>query len=257
MLITLLTILACGDKTTDTSSTSTDTDTTDTTETDQCAGIEGADGIGMTGSVVFEDGIEAEGNVRIQMCNIETCYVAKWGENGFCFPEGTLPPDMPYAFDLVPTVDNEKYANPLTIITPSDSFSLTETVIIPLFTQQGTNSEDFDAGNGLIISADSNLPETLQSVPLDLESGGLPLEDFTPESIIGAWYLGPFDIKVEPAAAITFSNENIVAGTTYTIYNGDYENKTWALTAEITASEDGTVEVPAAIHILSTMLIIQ
>ena len=260
MLLTLLTILACGDKTTDTATTNTDTnttDTTDTTEVDPCAPFEGSDGIGMTGSIVFEDGIEAEGNVRIQMCNIETCYVAKWGDNGFCFPEGNLPPNMPYAFDIVPTVDKEKYANPLTIITPSDSFSLAEPVVIPLFTQQGTNSEDFDAGNGLIVSADPNLPETLQSVPLDLESGGLPLEDFTTESIIGAWYFGPFDTIIEPAASITLSNDNIVAGTTYTVYNGDYENKRWTLTAEVTASDNGTLELPEALHILSTMLIIQ
>ena len=265
MLITLLTVLACGDKTTDTATTNTDTNTTDTnttdtndtTEVDQCAGIEGSDGIGMTGSIVFEDGIEAEGNVRIQMCNSERCYVARWSDDGFCFPEGTLTANMPYAFDIVPTVDKEKYANPLTIITPSDSFSLAEPIVIPVFTQQGTNSADFDAGNGLIITADSNLPETVQSVPLDLESGGLPLEDFTTESIIGAWYLGPFDTIVEPAASITLSNDKIVAGITYTVHNGDYENKVWTQTAEVTASEDGYLEVSAAVHILSTMLITQ
>ena len=72
MILTLLSLLACGDKPTDTGSATDDTSSSvDTTDTvDPCAPIEGLDGLGMSGSIVFEDGTEPQGNVRVQMCKI-------------------------------------------------------------------------------------------------------------------------------------------------------------------------------------------
>ena len=52
-------------------------------------------------------------------------------------------------------------------------------------------------------------------------------------------------------------NENITTGSTYTIYNGDYENQTWLQTAEVTAEEDGVLTVDSGLEILSTLLITQ
>ena len=226
MILTLLSILACGSKSTDTSTVTEDTSSSeDTTDTiDPCQPIEGLSGLAMSGNVVFEDGIEAPGNVRVQMCKSGTCFVAKWSDTGFCFPEGTLPPNVDYAFDLVPTVDPTKYANPLTFMTPSENIVLSEPVVIPSIHIQGWD-QDFDAGNGLTISTSESMPETLYAVMVDLESGGLPLEGIQKEDILGAWYIGPFETHLTPAATISVMNENIMTGTTYTIYNGDYENQ--------------------------------
>ena len=259
MILTLLSILACGTTSTDTSIVIEDTSSAyDTTDSiDPCAPIEGIEGLGMSGNVVFEDGIEAPGNVRVQMCKSGTCFVAKWSDTGFCFPEGTLPANTDYAFDLVPTVDPTKYANPLTFINPSENIVLSEPVVIPLYTHIGAGAEDFDAGNGLTISTSDAMPETLYAVTVDLENGGLPLESIQKEDILGAWYIGPFETHLSPAAAISVTNENITAGTTYTIYNGDYENQTWLKTAEVTAEEDGVLTVSAGLEILSTLLIMQ
>lgn len=259
MILTLLSILACGVKSTDTSTVIEDTSNSeDTTDNiDPCAPIEGMDGLSMSGSIEFEDGIEAPGNVRVQMCTSGTCYVAKWSDTGFCFPEGTLPPNVDYAFDLVPTVDPTKYANPLTFITPSENIVLADPVVIPLYTQTGSGAEDFDAGNGLTIATSESMPENLYAVTIDLESGGLPLDGIDKENILGAWYIGPFETHLSPSSTISFVNENITEGTTYTIYNGDYENQTWLKTAEITAEENGVIIVNEALEILSTLLILQ
>ena len=259
MILTLLSLLACGDKATDTGSSTEDTSSSvDTTDTvDPCAPIEGLDGLGMSGNIVFEDGTEPQGNIRVQMCNSETCFVSKWADSGFCFPEGTLPPNMDYAFDLVPTIDPTIYANPLSFFTPSENIELSEPVVIPLYTHTGPGNEDFDAGNGLMVSTSDSMPETLYAVSVDIENGGLPLEGITTENILGAWYIGPFETHLSPATSITFSNSNITAGTTYTVYNGDYENQSWLQTAEITAEEDGVLNIASGLEILSTLLIMQ
>lgn len=259
MFLTILSLLACGEKSNDTGMTSdtSNTTTTDTTEIDPCAPLEGIEGIGMTGSIIFSDGTEAMGNVRVQMCNEGTCYVAKWNDDGFCFPEGTLTPNVPYAFDLVPTVDSEKYANPLTFLTPTENVTLTDPVIIPEYSNNGSGAESFDAGNGLTIVGSADLPETIFSVPVDLEGGGLPFENIDTSKIVGAWYLGPFDVHLENAATMTFSNENIVAGNTYTILNGDYESQQWIETVSITAEENGILNIDEGLQILSTLLIKQ
>ena len=257
MLLLIVNLFACGDKSTDTGTETTDTsttDTADTTETDPCAPLEGLDGIGMTGEIIFADGTEAQGNVRVQMCNADTCYVAKWGDSGFCFPEGTLPSDMPYAFDIVPTIDADKYANPLTILTPTESFALTSPLVLPEFTHTGSTDTDFDAGNGLVVSNLDGTTETIMSTSIDLESGGLPLEHVAPEKVLAGWYFGPFDTHLETGATLMWSNENIVSGTTYQIHNGDYENQSWQIT-ESTASSDGVLEVPMGLTILSSLLI--
>ncbi len=262
MILIISTLFSCGDKVEDTSSPPTTDTSVAPDETDPCEGIEGSTDIGMSGSVEFSDGTPAQGNVRVQMCNENLCYVARWNnESDFCFPVGTFPANMPYAFDLVPTLDgSETYAQPLSILSPSESITLTETVIIPNYSTTWTTSEntlELNADNGLTISINSEYAEdTLSAIALDLENGGLPLGDFTNEQIVGAWYLGPFDVHVS-GLDFEYNNPSVTEGTSYTIYNGDYEGKQWLQTAEVTATEDGTLTVPGGISILSTLLISQ
>ena len=130
-------------------------------------------------------------------------------------------------------------------------------MVIPLYTHTGLGSEDFDAGSGLVVSTSAEMPENLYAVTIDLESGGLPLEGIEKERILGAWYIGPFETHLSPAATITFSNANITNGTTYIVYNGDYENQSWLQTAEVTADEDGILTIKSGLEILSTLLILQ
>lgn len=259
MIIFLLNLFACGEKSPDTGDSRIDTeDTAVSTETiDPCAPLEDLQGIGMNGTIVFEDGTEAKGNVRVQMCNSATCYVARWNDEGFCFPEGTLQANTPYAFDLVPTADSTKYANPLTFLTPTETFSLSEPVVIPTFTHQGPGNQDFDAGNGLTISASESMPETMYAVSIDLESGGLPFDEIEKDTILSAWYLGPFDTHLEVGSTITITDSRITAGSTYTIYNGDYETQSWIQTASITALDDGVISIENGLQIISTLLLQQ
>ena len=261
-MIIFLSAIGCGGKVDDTSSPPLDDTAVVVDDTDPCEGIEGNSNLGMNGTIEFANGTTAQGNVRVQMCNENLCYVAKWSnESDFCFPVGTLPANMPYAFDLVPTLDGgENYAQPLSILNPTESFTLPAPVVIPEFSGSWTSSggsTEFTTDNGLTIIIGTDYEEdTLSAIAIDLENGGLPLEGFTTEEILGGWYLGPFDTHVS-AMDIQLQNESITEGVTYKVYNGDYEGKQWLPTAEITATEDGQLSIPSAISILSTLLITQ
>ena len=179
-MIIFLSALGCGGKVEDTSNTYTEDTSTVIDETDPCEGIEGNSNIGMNGSVQFSDGTTAQGNVRVQMCNENLCYVAKWSnESDFCFPVGTLPANMPYAFDLVPTLDGgDTYAQPLSILNPEESFTLPTPVVISKFTgtwMSSDSSTEFATDNGLTIFINSDFEEeTLSIIAIDLENGGYP-----------------------------------------------------------------------------------
>lgn len=259
-MVILLSLFGCGDKDS-TSDTATTSDTSVTEEiVDVCAAIEGSSDLGMTGSIAFTDGTSAVGNVRVQMCNADICYVAKWNEEGFCFPEGTLPGDQPYAFDIVPLGDLAKsYANPLTILNPRTNISLENPVLIPLFSHTiDSSASELNMDGELIIQMNEAYPEaTLSGVKINWTTDGLPVEGFETSQIIGGWYLGPFDTHLEDSLTLEFNSPTIIAGATYNVYNGNYEEKEWTLSTSATATEDGTLNVEGGIQILSTLLIIQ
>ena len=259
-MVILLSLLGCGEKevTNDTAITS-DTSTTEEV-VDVCAPIDDSSNLGMTGSVEFSDGTSAIGNVRVQMCNADICYVAKWNEEGFCFPEGTLPGNQTYAFDIVPLGTlAESYANPLTILNPTANISLDTPVKIPLFTHTvDSTMSELDIDGELIISLNEGYSEaTISGVKINWATDGLPLEGFDPSKIIGGWYLGPFDTHLDEPLTFELNNPSIIAGTTYDIYNGNYEEKEWTLVDTVTATEDQQLLAESGIIILSTLLISQ
>lgn len=261
-LFSLLFTFGCGDKSSAEDTGTVDTSDTNTTEeqVDACSPIEGATGIGMTGSVEFTDGTPAQGNVRVQMCNADICYVAKWGDDGFCFPEGTLPPNEPYAFDLVPLGENAAtYANPLTILTPAESFALDQPVKIHTFSHVINNTDSvLDVDSELRISLNETYPETtLSAVKINFSTDGLPIEEFDLSTVLGGWYLGPFDTHLETGLSIEFNLPSISAGTSYAVYNANYESKEWTLVSAAIATEDQTITFSNGLQILSTMLLIQ
>ena len=71
------------------------------------------------------------------------------------------------------------------------------------------------------------MPETLYAVSVDIDNSGLPLEGISKENILKTLVHCPFETHLSPATTITFSNANVTTGTTYTVYNGDYENQSW------------------------------
>ena len=259
-MVILLSLLGCGEKssTTDTAIT---TDTSVTEEpVDVCAPIEGSSNLGMFGSVELADGISPVGNVRVQMCNADICYVAKWNDEGFCFPEGTFPGNQPYAFDIVPLGDlAASYANPLTILNPTAHISLDTPVKIPLFSHMvDSTMSELDIDGELTIQLNETYPQsTLSGVKINWSTDGLPLEGFEISQVVGGWYLGPFDTHLEEPLTFVLSNPSITAGSVYNIYNGNYEGKEWTQTGTITAEEDQLLTVESGIEILSTLLIIQ
>lgn len=265
---TLILGMACGDKssTTDTA-TNQITDTGTTEEIDICAPLEDSSKLGMTGSIVFADGTPPQGNVRVQMCYKETCFVAKWHDEGFCFPEGTLPNGEVYAFDVVPLGDlSGKYTNPLTILEPTENIVLDTPVLISQFTETvDDSSAELNLNGELIIQLNDNYPlsfeeneqVSLSASKVNLETDGLPLEGFDTSKIVGAWYLGPFDTQPDMPLTFELNNPSILADTTYDIYNGNYEDKEWTLTATITSSEEQRLLVEGGLQILSTLLIVQ
>lgn len=263
----LLTLWGCGsEKETDTSTTIIDTATdTDTEITDPCAPVDGATGNRMEGQVIFEDGSSAQGHVRVQMCNEETCYVASWGENGFCYPEGILRTGFNYSFDIVTTPTDDTIATPLSFINITEDntlIQLAQPVIVPQFTNINTDIQGemiFDAGNGLNITIPESYSETsISSVSIDPIALGLPLNTIPAENIVGAWYFGPFETHMETPLSFEW-NTTLDVGTELIIYNASYNDHEWVQVGTATVQE-GAVAITnenSGISILSTMLILQ
>lgn len=264
--------LSCGEK-------ETTEDTTITTEPsaepsneeveDPCIPEEGAEGFRMEGNVQFIDGTEGAGNVRVQMCNSQSCYIGKWGDNGFCFPEGVLSAGYSYAFDAVPLIGEEnQYATPLTFITVNEGeqlLQLSETLIIPGYSNSTPSTEtEFDAGNGLTITIGEEEIEggNLFGTPVNNEEWGLPLPEFENRDILGIWYLGPFETHFGIPWHFSFSSqqtENMPEGAQIEIYNADYDNQEWKFAGTATKSSDGffVTDANSGISILSTLVLVQ
>lgn len=262
--------LACGEsEKEDTAVTTTEASVEPSTEPeDPCISEDGAEGFRFEGDVVFSDGTEGKGNVRVQMCNPETCYIGKWGDNGFCFPEGNLPSGFDYSFDTVPLIGEEnQFATPLSVITINEGdplLRLEKPVIIPEFTFSTTNATgDLDIGNGLTIPATEELEGgSFYSVNMTPEESGLPLDQFQDRTIIGLWYLGPFETHFAIPLPFTLNNEqtsNLELGTQVEIYNASYDNQEWSLAGTATISETGSLssDVDSGISILSSLLLVQ
>ena len=257
----LLLLISCGSKEEDTSITDTSTETDTITVEDDCAIEDTGPGIRMDGTIQFADGTEARGNVRVQMCNEITCYVAKWGENGFCFPKGTLSSGYSYSFDTVPTASGN-YATPLSFIEITDDnavIQLDKPVVIPNFANtHDTSNSSMDADGGLSITIPENFSEnTISSVSMNIEDAGLPLE-FSSDKIIGLWYFGPFNTYLEDnSLSFTLSHTDLAVDTIVDIYNASYDEHHWIHVATTTITQEGILEVEKGISILSTLLIIQ
>ena len=59
-------------------------------EIDPCLPDEDAEGVRVEGQIAYPDGTFGDKtNTRIHMCS-GNCLNAQWGEDGFCYPEGTL-----------------------------------------------------------------------------------------------------------------------------------------------------------------------
>lgn len=237
---------------------------------DPCIPEEGAEGFRMEGNVEYADGTIGEpGNVRVQMCNSQSCYIGKWGDNGFCFPEGTLSPGYSYAFDAVPLRgDENQYATPLTFITINEgdeSLLLENALIIPEYSDSTSTSEaEFNAGNGLtiIIGEEEIEGGNLFATPVNNEEWGLPLPDFEDRNILGIWYLGPFETHLDTSWSFSFSNpqtENMAVGTQIEIYNADYNHQEWKYAGTATKTEEGLFlsDVDSGISILSSLVLVQ
>ena len=270
--LTILTLfIGCGSKATedtsgdtDNSDTSTDTDTS--VDTDPCEPLPDATGHRFEGRVEYADGTTAAGNVRVQMC-ATSCYVAAWGnDGGFCFKKGILSPGI-YSFDTVPTTGEENtYATPLSFIeitADDDVVSLEETVIIPSFTNnQAADGGIFDAGNGLSIdvTTDSFSEETVHSVSVDPTTSGLPLHEFSDRTIIGMWYLGPFNSSTGDSPwSFSVENTSLAPGDQVQIYNASYYDYAWLEGGTATVNEDGVLvsDTNSGISHLSVLLLVQ
>lgn len=270
-------LFACGqeEKEQDTG-TSTDTDTNTDTDTDTdtledpCIQQDGATGNRMEGSVIFEDGSSGKGQTRVQMCNIETCFVASWGEDGnFCFPEGVLNSGYNYAFDVVPLIGEEnEYATPLSIISISEENTLIQLeapVLVPKFQNNGAiSSETFDAGNGLTLTIGEGEidGDMIFSASLEPSEANLPLAQFQDRNIIGLWYFGPFEEVTTAPWGFQLSNSatsSLELGSTVELYNASYEDRDWLYAGTATVGEGGVLltDENSGLQILSTLVLVQ
>ena len=235
-------------------------------EVDSCIPIEDASGVRFEGSIEYPDGSFGDrSNTRIHMCN-NGCTMASWGEDGFCYPEGSLSPGI-YSFKVVP-FGFEHHATPLSFITiAEDNIVLEESVLVPEFESISDLVDGvFDAGNGLEINvlSDGFTPymgadTVLEAVPVDPKEIGLPINDLNPDHIVGMWYLGSFDADISPSWSFQVKNTDLPAGTTVKILNSSYSDRKWLDVGTATVGEDGILysDVNSGIEVLSSLLLLK
>ena len=195
-------------------------------EVDPCIPTEDASGVRFEGLITYPDGsIGDRSNTRIHMCN-NGCTMASWGEDGFCYPEGSLSPGI-YSFKVVP-FGFENHATPLAFITiDEEDVVLEEPVLVPEFESVSDVVDGiFDAGKGLEINviAESFTPymgaeSILEAVPVDPEEVGLPINNLNPDNIVGMWFLGSFDADISPSWSFQVKNTGLPVGTSVKILN--------------------------------------
>ena len=235
-------------------------------EVDPCISAEDASGVRFEGVIEYPDGSFGDrSNTRIHMCN-NGCTMASWGDDGFCYPEGSLAPGI-YSFKVVP-FGFENHATPLSFITiDEEDVVLEESVLVPEFESLSDVVDGiFDAGNGLEINVISEgfTPymggeAILAAVPVDPEEVGLPINDLNPDQIVGMWYLGSFDADIYPSWSFQVKNTNLPVGTSVKILNSSYSEKKWLDVGSATVGEDGILysDVHSGIEILSSLLLLK
>ena len=266
-------LLACGDKS-DTDDTShdhesdTDTDTDADTDTDTDAD---ADKAGFDGVVSFDDGTDANGGVRMQMCNTETCIPA-FATTGGAFSFPGLGVDT-YSLDAVPLVGDDpprEYATPLDIYV-IDGEDIGSTITLPdpivIYSWQKVSAlatGPFTVGD-LTIQANtatftpekSSEADFLAGVQVDPATAGLPLALLPADGIAMMWYLGPFRARVD-GWSFSVANTGLPEGTLLRAYNAYYSGFEWVDLGTLTVNAEGTA-VPDAgtgLQHLSTLVLV-
>ena len=235
-------------------------------DVDPCLPDEDAVGVRFEGKIVYPDGTLADSsNTRIHMCS-EGCKIAQWGENGFCYSEGVLGPDI-YSFKVVP-FGLESHATTLSFVTiGEEDVILDDPIVVPEFTHfQDIEDGVFDAGNGLNIEVISEGYEfnvdsgvQLTSVSVDPFNSGLPLNGLDTGSIVGMWYLGTFDVFISPVWSFEVHDTGLPVGSTVKILSGSYSERKWVDEGTATVDEDGVLrtDLDSRISILSTLVLIE
>ena len=234
-------------------------------ESDPCDPEEGAVGMRFEGSVKYPDGSYGnQSNTRVHMCS-GSCTLARWGEGGFCYPEGSLEPGV-YSLKIVP-YGFEGHATPLSVITvDADDIVLEQDVMVPEYSNvlELTETELFDAGNGLEINVDPagyasyyGTDNYVAAVPVDPATSGLPLVGIDSEKIVGMWYLGSFDATVAPKWSFQMATE-LPEGTTVQILNAAYHDRKWMDVGTATVDAEGILrsDINSGIARLTTVILL-
>ena len=234
-------------------------------EADACVAEDGAEGVRFEGQVRYPDGtLGDQSNTRIHMCS-GGCTMARWGGDGFCYPEGSLEPGV-YSFKVVP-FGFEGHATPLSVVSIRDENKiLSKDVSVPAFSHQTELIDGaFDAGNGLTINivADDYTPHLstesfVAAVSVDPIESGLPLEGLEAENIVGMWYLGSFDAAVAPKWSFQVEDTGLAVGTTVQILNASYDDHKWIDAGTATVDSEGLLrsDEDSGVANLTTILLV-
>ncbi len=232
---------------------------------DACVAEDGATGVRFEGKVRYPDGaLGDQTNTRIHMCS-GGCTMARWGTDGFCYPEGSLEPGV-YSFKVVP-FGFEGHATPLSVVSIRDENKiLTKDVSVPEFSHQAELVDGaFEAGNGLTINivADDYTPyltteNFVAAVSVDPTESGLPVEGIDTENIVGMWYLGSFDAVIAPMWSFQVENTGLTEGTTVQILNASYDDHKWTDAGTATVDSEGILhsDVDSGVANLTTILLV-
>ena len=80
-----------------------------------------------------------------------------------------------------------------------------------------------------------------------------------PQSIVGMWYLGPYDGVISPLWDFEVHDTGLAVGTTLKILNGSYQDRKWLDGGTATVGEDGVLrtDLDSGISIMSTLVLVE
>ena len=261
-------VFGCGGKadTGEGSDTDSDSDTDAVTDTDESNQSVEKNAY-LNGIVVWADGSAAEG-LQMRLCH-SSCYVASSDADGvYEFPGVEA---SAYTLQAVVTGD-ETYGTPTTPITlEADTTRELGAWVVPQFTTSETitGASEVELEGGLTVTADPDAVSrgtysvsdeaSVWSVRVEPDEAGILLEGIE-GTVVGLWYLGNYDLQLEPAWSLGGVLElGLDAGTELQVWTASNADKGWSDNGVVTVGENGTLTQSEGVGLsqLTTLLLVQ
>ncbi|MCA9491799.1 MAG: hypothetical protein KC621_17830, partial [Myxococcales bacterium] len=233
-----------------------DADTDADTDIDKTAG--------MTGTI--SDGAQNLAAVDLRLCRGLACRNGLTAADG-TYTFGAIEVDW-HSFEVVPPRGSSLATAFAPLRFETETVRTVDVELVPAQTTSlpGTSTE-LEVAPGLhlqLANGDLDPPTPFDPAPSAVtgaevpEAKWMPVDDVT-GTVVGMWYLGPFDTPAASTAGVPVSFDDqwsLTEGATLRVYVGSYETSRWVDAGTVT-NTSGVLSGDAALPLLSTVILVQ